>query len=78
MASATLRLLGETMPQAGVSVRIGSENPAGFDKLSFVAAGYDAAGTDGVVGVIGPTRMDYPRAVSAVRAVADGLSEALG
>jgi len=30
------------------------------------------------VGVIGPTRMNYPRAVSAVRAAADGLTEALG
>ena len=35
-------------------------------------------GTDGVVGVIGPTRMDYARAVSAVRTVADGLSETFG
>jgi transcriptional regulator of heat shock response len=27
--------------------------------------------------VIGPTRMDYPRAISAVKHVADGLSDTL-
>jgi heat-inducible transcriptional repressor len=46
--------------------------------MSVVAASYDAGGTEGVIGVIGPTRMDYARTVSAVRTVADGLSEALG
>ena len=50
----------------------------GLDRLSVVAANYEANGTEGVVGVIGPTRMDYARAVSAVRTVADGLTEALG
>lgn len=75
---ATLQTLTGLMGAGDVAVRIGSENPAGLDRLSVVTAHYDAGGADGVVGVIGPTRMDYPRAVSAVRAVADGLSEALG
>lgn len=75
---ATLQTLTGLMSAGDVAVRIGSENPAGLDRLSVVTAHYDAGGADGVVGVIGPTRMDYPRAVSAVRAVADGLSEALG
>jgi heat-inducible transcriptional repressor len=74
---ATLQVLTEVMGIADVSVRIGSENPVGLDRLSVVTAAYDAGGTEGVIGVIGPTRMDYPRAVSAVRTVADGLSEAL-
>jgi heat-inducible transcriptional repressor len=75
---ATLQTLTGLMGAGEVVVRIGSENPAGLDRLSVVTAHYDAGGADGVVGVIGPTRMNYPRAVSAVRAVADGLSEALG
>jgi heat-inducible transcriptional repressor len=74
---ATLEVITQVMTSESVVVRIGSENPAGLDRLSVVTAAYDAGGTEGVVGVIGPTRMDYPRAVSAVRTVAEGLSEAL-
>jgi len=73
----TLHVLTSLMQTSDVVVRIGSENPAGLDRMSVVAASYEAGGTEGVVGVIGPTRMDYARAVSAVRTVADGLSEAL-
>lgn len=75
---ATLHALSGVMQTSDVAVRIGAENPAGLDRLSVVAANYEANGTEGVVGVIGPTRMDYARAVSAVRTVADGLTEALG
>jgi heat-inducible transcriptional repressor len=75
---ATLEVLTGLMRAGEVVVRIGAENPVGLDRLSVVAANYDAGGTEGVVGVIGPTRMDYARAVSAVRTVADGLTEALG
>ena len=74
----TLQVLTGLMQSGDVVVRIGAENPAGLDRLSVVATNYEAGGTDGVVGVIGPTRMDYARAVSAVRTVADGLTEALG
>jgi heat-inducible transcriptional repressor len=74
----TLQVLTEVADPGEVVVRIGAENPAGLDRLSVVAAAYDGGGTDGVIGVIGPTRMDYARAVSAVRTVADGLSETFG
>jgi heat-inducible transcriptional repressor len=74
----TLQVLTEAMSAGDVMVRIGSENPIGLDRMSVVTAAYDAGGAGGIVGVIGPTRMDYPRAVSAVRTVAEGLSEALG
>jgi heat-inducible transcriptional repressor len=74
----TLHMLTSLMQTGDVVVRIGSENPAGLDRMSVVAASYEAGGTEGVIGVIGPTRMDYARAVSAVRTVADGLTEALG
>ena len=67
-----MRLLGESVDQSSVIVRIGAENPvAGLHSTSVVAAGY--GGGDQVVarlGVVGPTRMDYPTALGAVRAVA--------
>jgi heat-inducible transcriptional repressor len=67
-----MRLLGESVDQASVTVRIGAENPvAGLRSTSVVAAGY--GGGDQAVarlGVVGPTRMDYPTAMGAVRAVA--------
>jgi heat-inducible transcriptional repressor len=59
-------------------VRIGSENRrTALDNVSIVATNYASSYGDGVVGVIGPTRMDYPRAMAAVRVVADGLTEAM-
>lgn len=75
---ATLQMLTRVSVPGDVVVRIGSENPTGFDRFSVVTAAYEAEGNGGVVGVIGPTRMDYPRAVAAVRTVADRLSETLG
>jgi len=75
---ATLQMLTGVMAPGDVLVRIGSENPSGLDRFSVVTASYEAGGNEGVVGVIGPTRMNYPRAVAAVRTVADGLSDALG
>ena len=74
----TLHVLTSLMNTGDVVVRIGSENPTGLERMSVVAASYDAGGTEGLVGVIGPTRMDYARAVSAVRTVAEGLGDALG
>jgi heat-inducible transcriptional repressor len=67
-----MRLLGESVDQASVTVRIGAENPvAGLHSTSVVAAGY-GTGDQAVarLGVLGPTRMDYPTAMGAVRAVA--------
>src|SRR6516162_6691977 len=67
-----MRLLGESVDQASVTVRIGAENPvAGLRSTSLVVAGY-GSGDQAVarLGVLGPTRMDYPTAMGAVRAVA--------
>jgi heat-inducible transcriptional repressor len=67
-----IRLLGESVDPSSVTVQIGAENPVqGLRSTSLVAAGY--GGQDGALarlGVIGPTRMDYPTAMGAVRAVA--------
>ena len=67
-----LRLLGEVAGTGDVTVRIGHENPyAPLRSTSVVASGY---GTDDDIwanlGVVGPTRMDYPSTMAAVRAVA--------
>jgi heat-inducible transcriptional repressor len=75
-----LKLLGEahTGPDA-VAVRIGHENPyAGLQSTSVVSTEY-GTGSDLVagIGVVGPTRMDYPTAMASVRAVAAYVSRIL-
>jgi heat-inducible transcriptional repressor len=63
-----------------VAVRIGHENPhEGLVSTSVVSTRY-AAGSELVagLGVLGPTRMDYPTAMATVRAVARYVSEILG
>lgn len=64
---------------AGVSVRIGSENPvSGLHATSLVTSGYGSGDEQvGTVGVLGPTRMDYPATMAQVRAVATYLSRIL-
>jgi heat-inducible transcriptional repressor len=74
-----MRLLGESVDQAAVTVRIGAENPvAGLRGTSLVVAGY-GSGDQAVarLGVLGPTRMDYPTAMGAVRAVARYVGQIL-
>jgi len=67
-----LRLLGEATASGEVTVRIGHENEhEGLATTSVVAVGYGGARAPlARLGVLGPTRMDYPSAMSAVRAVA--------
>jgi heat-inducible transcriptional repressor len=74
-----LKLLGEATSGGMVTVRIGHEGP--YEELastSVVATGYgpqdDALAT---LGVVGPTRMDYPGSMAAVRAVARYVSRIL-
>ncbi|MDR0960852.1 MAG: heat-inducible transcriptional repressor HrcA [Propionibacteriaceae bacterium] len=72
-----LRLLGEASGE--VKVRIGQENEhASLTSASVVASGY---GTDednwAGLGVVGPTRMDYPSTMASVRAVARYVSQIL-
>ncbi|MCV2489732.1 heat-inducible transcriptional repressor HrcA [Geodermatophilus sp. YIM 151500] len=66
-----LRLIGEV--DAGtVLVRIGEENAhEALAGASVVSVGYGSGGRSfGGLGVVGPTRMDYPGNMAAVRAVA--------
>ncbi len=62
-----------------VGARIGSELGGPLSEASVVAGSYQANTADaGVLGVLGPTRMDYTGNMAAVRAVARYLSRALG
>ena len=75
-----LKLLA-TMGNEGdaVAVRIGHENPhVGLSSTSVVSTGY-GTGRDVVagLGVLGPTRMDYPTTMASVRAVARYVSQIL-
>ncbi|GAA4357346.1 heat-inducible transcriptional repressor HrcA [Microbacterium rhizosphaerae] len=78
-----LRLMSEMVAdEHGLSASIGRENAAfGLAEASLVTSDYapgeyDAAGL-ARVGVLGPTRMDYPTNLAAVRAVARYLSRLL-
>lgn len=76
-----LKLFGEMEPdQHGMSTRIGSENASfGLGEASVLASGYTSSGGEYArLGVLGPTRMDYPNNMAAVRAVARYLSRLLG
>lgn len=73
-----LETLSDLIRSGGLTVSIGSENRAReLGHMSVVAARYGAGDADGVVSVIGPTRMDYSRSIAAVHSVAQGLSETL-
>lgn len=72
-----LKLLSEMAEGAsGVGVLIGHENAhAGLAEASVVASGYGSQGeVVARLGVLGPTRMDYPTTIAAVRAVARYVS----
>ncbi|HXF58053.1 MAG TPA: heat-inducible transcriptional repressor HrcA [Actinomycetota bacterium] len=78
--SAVLRMLREAVAvDRPISVMIGRENPLPeMWEASVVAAPYRAGSEAvGTIGVVGPTRMDYVAAISAVRAVAERLSRAV-
>jgi heat-inducible transcriptional repressor len=78
-----MRLLGESADEATVrtvTIRIGAENQVeGLRSTSLVAAAYGGTGDQALarLGVIGPTRMDYPTAIGAVRAVARYVGQIL-
>ena len=73
-----LEALSELIKEHGVAVRIGHENQrVELENVSIVATHYGDASGEGIIGVVGPTRMDYSKAIAAVRWVADGLSDAL-
>ena len=74
-----LKILGHASAPAALTVRIGSEVPhEGMTTTSVVTSAYGLGDEAlGAMGVLGPTRMDYPGAMASVRAVAMYLSKIL-
>ncbi|MGD0687786.1 MAG: heat-inducible transcriptional repressor HrcA [Streptosporangiaceae bacterium] len=72
-----MRLLGEAASPSTLTVRIGAET--GLQGTSVVSAAYGSGGqVVAKLGVLGPTRMDYPGTMGAVRAVARYVGQILG
>jgi heat-inducible transcriptional repressor len=73
-----LKLLAAAQDPGTVTVRIGGENEAEeMRDTSVLSIGYGAGTVLGGMGVVGPTRMDYPGSIAAVRAVARYVGEIL-
>ena len=72
-----IKLLDLAMQGKGGHVALGDEvGDIGIGQLAIVGAAYTARGqAAGTIGVIGPTRMDYPRVLPLVAATATAMSE---
>jgi heat-inducible transcriptional repressor len=75
-----LSMLQSALEEPRVYLRIGEENERPeFRSVSVVAANYGLPRRNlGAVSVLGPVRMDYPNAISAVRQAAAELSRFVG
>lgn len=72
-----VRLLSEYLEGPGVTVVIGAEHTLpDLRSFSLVAASYLDGRSTGSVGIIGPTRMRYSRAISVVENAARAVTEA--
>lgn len=73
-----VRLLNEYIDGPGLTVVIGAEHvDPNLRPFSLVASTYDEGGSSGTIGVIGPTRMRYSRAITVVDAAAQAVSRVL-
>ena len=69
-------VVGDAHAQAGINLVIGEENASqSLRGYTLVLTRYSVPGeASGVIGVIGPTRMRYDRAITSLRFVSDALS----
>lgn len=76
---ALIQLLSEVIDGEGVQVVIGAENPQEqLSKCSLVVATYGTqTQTRGTLGIVGPTRMEYAKAIALVEHLAGVLSRLL-
>jgi heat-inducible transcriptional repressor len=73
-----VRLLNEYMDGPGLTVVIGAEHPdPSLRPFSLIASTYDDGAGIGTIGVIGPTRMRYSRAIAVVDGAAQAVSRVL-
>ncbi len=71
------RMLFDSIESGGIAIRIGSENDmSGIREYSLVTANYNIADTFiGTIGIIGPTRMEYPKVISSMRLIRRLINE---
>jgi heat-inducible transcriptional repressor len=62
----------------GINIRIGEEIPDLEMDLAVVSTSFLAGNSTGRIGVLGPMRMNYGRAISAVQRVSAGLADRIG
>jgi heat-inducible transcriptional repressor len=73
-----VRLLNEYIDGIGLTVVIGAEHPdPNLRSFSLVASTYEDGVSTGTIGVIGPTRMHYSRAIAVVDGAAQAVSRVL-
>ena len=73
-----VRLLSAYIDGPGLTIVIGAEHPDPTLRLfSLVASTYEDGAGIGTIGVIGPTRMRYPRAIALVEGAAQAVSRML-
>jgi heat-inducible transcriptional repressor len=73
-----LQLLNEYIDGPGLTVVIGAEHlDPNLRPFSLVLSTYNDGSGVGTVGVIGPTRMRYPRAIAVVDGAAQAVSRVL-
>jgi heat-inducible transcriptional repressor len=73
-----VRLLNEYIDGPGLTVVIGAEHPEpNLRSFSLIASTYEDATGTGTIGVIGPTRMRYSRAIAVVDGAAQAVSRVL-
>jgi heat-inducible transcriptional repressor len=73
-----VQLLNEYMDGPGLTVVIGGEHPdPDLRSFSLVASTYEDGAGVGMIGVIGPTRMRYWRAIAVVDGAAQAVSRVL-
>ena len=71
--------LAEEALERVLGAAIGADRDEALQDLSLVIGNYGMSGRSrGVIGVVGPKRMDYSRAISSVNYLATLLSESLG
>ena len=73
-----VRLLNEYIDGPGLTVVIGAEHlDPGLRPFSLIASTFDDGSGTGTIGVIGPTRMRYSRAIAVVDGAAQAVSRVL-
>jgi len=73
-----VRLLNEYIDGPGLTIVIGAEHQdPNLRPFTLIASTFDDGTTSGTVGVLGPTRMRYPRTIAVVDAAAQAVSRVL-